>query len=60
MERRLIEEMATMRGGRGRLEGIRNECEVDRERLVDMINLINSVLTERHTMCDEPVDSNGE
>jgi len=61
MERRLIEEMVTMRGGRGRLEKIRDECVADRDRLNGIINYINDNLTKATNLVDEePVDSNGE
>jgi len=61
MELRLIEEMATMKGGRGRLKRIRDECESDRLRLDGMIDAITDVLTrEANDEMQEPVDSIGE
>lgn len=61
MELRLIEEMAKMKGGRGRLKKIREECEVDRDRLEGMIDAITDVLTrDANDELQEPVDSIGE
>lgn len=60
MELKLIEEMATMKGGRGRLKRIHKECEEEMSRLEEACTLIESVLAAETNEMEEPVDSLGE
>lgn len=61
MERRLIEEMATMKGGRGRLKKVREQCEEECSALTETIDHINEVLgAVSNGEMEDPVDSLGE
>jgi len=54
IENRLIEEMATLRGGRKRLEKIRDEAMDETVRLDEMIDRINVILQQPE---EEAIDS---
>ncbi len=64
MEQRLIEEMAKMKGGRGRLRRLRDEFVADAERLTESIDRIEYILEENQQTASDPeeeaVDSLGE
>ncbi len=61
MESLLIAEMATMKGGRGRLKKIREKCEREADRLSSMVEMIDDILADGAPEApEELVDSIGE
>jgi hypothetical protein len=57
----LIEEMATMKGGRGRLKKIHKDCEEEMQLLEETCQTIESVLAGNETAdSEEQVDSTVE
>jgi len=60
IEARLIEELAEVRGGRGRLEKIRSECYDEIDRLRKTIEQIDTILSRGEVPDEEMLDSPGE
>lgn len=60
LEKRLIYEMAGLRGGKTKLAGIRTEYEAEIAKLAEAIEVIDQVTREVSDAVSTPVDSIGE